>query len=289
MHARPTLLAVASIALGNCLHASVAAPVFTVNSPSDAAGDANPGDGICETAPGSGVCTLRAALQESYITGAVINLPAYTITLQSQIFVGAAPTSLVGFGPGLSVISLQSVAMDGSARIFNLASGATLHLTGIRFTGGMSTGAASTGGAILGTAAAITITNCRFDANRAAIGGGAIYLADANAAVTMTGSTFDGNSSGFSDGGAIYLTGSAAALSITNSTFITNHAGYSGGAIRFYGPSATIADSVFTANQAGYMDLHFADAGHDGGALWVQTSLDVSGSTFTGNSGGLGG
>jgi predicted outer membrane repeat protein len=286
VHARIALFSVLPFLLGNRLHTSVAAPMFTVNSPSDAAGDASPGNGICETAPGNGVCTLRAALQESYYTGATINLPAYTITLQGQIYVGAEPTSLVGHGSDLSVVSLQSLAVDGSARIFNLASGAVLTLDGLRLTGSQSIGAASSGAAILGSSGSVTITSCRVDGNRAVIGGGAIWLGAAS--LTVSDSTFDTNRSG-GDGGAIYVSDFGATLSVTGSTFDTNRADGSGGAVRFLGASATVHDSRFLSNTAGFNDPTAPSSGHDGGALWLQTNLDVARSTFTGNRAGLGG
>jgi len=102
-------------------------------------------------------------------------------------------------------------------------------------------------------------------------GHGAAICVNKEAIVTITGSTFSGNSattSASSIGGAIYVV-AGGALDISGSTFTDNYAGKRGGAINSRG-ALTVSDSVFdsnTANTAG------------GAAIWVTAagSLTLSG------------
>jgi len=94
--------------------------------------------------------------------------------------------------------------------------------------------------------------------------GGAIQN---NGTLTITNSTFIGNSTSFS-GGAIYNDGT---LTVSNSTFTGNSTDFYGGAIRNEG-TLTITNSTFTDN-----------LGDEGGAISNARTLTISNSTFTGN------
>ena len=122
-----------------------------------------------------------------------------------------------------------------------------------------------------------------FSSNTASHGGGAISVDNGN--ITVNGSTFTGNqvtSSGF-DGGAIRShrgSGNTAALAITitNSTFSGNTAsvgggGGGGGVWSDADIPVTVTGSTFTANVAE----------DNGGAIQSGGNLTVAGSTFTGN------
>lgn len=159
------------------------------------------------------------------------------------------------------------------------------------------------GGAILNygilTIENTTISNSESTASNA--GGGAIYLSGNNAVLNLTNSTVTGNTAYFF-GGAIYNT-IGGTLNITNSTFTDNSSDVGAGAIYSNGPltitgsnftnnqalgplacagaiyfnevggTATITDSVFSANQAKF-----------GGGLCVSHgTVNIDSSTFSGN------
>src|SRR5512143_718466 len=88
-------LALASPALG---------VTFVVNDTADVH-DGNPGNGVCQTAS-PGICTLRAAMDEANATsGATIQLPAGTFTLTLGPLPVQTPTTIVGAGAGVSIVS----------------------------------------------------------------------------------------------------------------------------------------------------------------------------------------
>ena len=148
----------------------------------------------------------------------------------------------------------------------------------------------SMGGAIY-TDGKLDITDTKFIGNSAKKYGGAIAgTVEGQGDVTLTGGTFSKNTAG--SGGAIALwsngdkndpADSAAALTINGTTFDGNTADRKGGAIAFLQKhtnegkraQATITDATFTGNKAGLT----------GGALQLEYSnTTLSGSTFTGNS-----
>jgi hypothetical protein len=149
-------------------------------------------------------------------------------------------------------------------------------------------------------------------ANSATPGNGGAINYESTGSLTISDSTFIGNtaggagSTGGPHGGAIYMLYHSASLTISGSAFTDNSAGgdgnssdYSGrsrgGAIEYDGEgSVTITDSAFTSNTAGGDggDGYQSGYGH-GGAIYLlssATSTSVSDSTFTNNStGGDGG
>ena len=127
----------------------------------------------------------------------------------------------------------------------------------------------------------VTIRNSRFTHDTAAGGGlgGAIDLDGATA--TISGSVFENNSHANANGGAIYVE-SGGMLTVTSSTFTGNSpgTGSSGGAVAF-GPSTsgTFQNTTFSGNSAP----------SSGGALYFDgTSLSLVNDTFSGNSSALG-
>ncbi|MDR2705018.1 MAG: hypothetical protein LBC02_04485, partial [Planctomycetaceae bacterium] len=104
----------------------------------------------------------------------------------------------------------------------------------------------------------INVDGANFTGNRAAYGGGAIYLNQGD--LTGNGATFSGNAANenyYGYGGAIYLTNSTATLE--NATFTNNIAGY-GGAISSENSNLYLKGTNFTLNNAtGY-----------GGAIFFQ-------------------
>jgi predicted outer membrane repeat protein len=124
----------------------------------------------------------------------------------------------------------------------------------------------------------ITVRNSVFEYNEAE-NGGAIYARDS---IVIQDSEFIGNDAS-DDGGAANIGSNAA--SIKNSIFRDNRAGWgNGGAIEFYGVSSgrlTVQATTFTDNSAGG-DYNYGRR-KDGGAIASYGILSIAGSTFTGN------
>ncbi len=125
---------------------------------------------------------------------------------------------------------------------------------------------AEEGGAI-DNGGTLTVKHCVFNGNSATENGGAIYtFADA----IISNSSFTENRA-YDDGGALYNKGDS---SISDSFFSDNSAGDEGGAIRITEyAEVSVTLSVFGENTA-----------EDGGAVYSWGELNVSRSTFMGNS-----
>lgn len=118
----------------------------------------------------------------------------------------------------------------------------------------------------------LTVTNSTFDGNTGADGAGAVYLKGSQAS-SVSASTFTDNSAPGGNGGGILHYG--AALTIADSTFAGNVTDSRGGAVASYGQLA-LDGSSFTANTAG------TTAGY-GGAVFSNAELDIAESTFADN------
>jgi uncharacterized repeat protein (TIGR01451 family) len=133
------------------------------------------------------------------------------------------------------------------------------------------------GGAIYDDASgAITISGSTMSGDSSGDTDGGVLFADDTGATTVTNSTFDGDSAGGADGGAIYMDQSD--LTLSGSTFIGD-TGEGGGAVDVDGSSATAAQTITTST--------FADntaTNSEGGAVYDEEGdLTLSRSTFTGN------
>lgn len=186
---------------------------------------------------------------------------------------------------------------DGCDAIVRVAGGETVAIEGLRFTNPdgraiqvewstlsldgvtvQGTGRAdASGGAIWAYGAALTTEGCRFSLNEASEGG-AVYLY-AYTTWTDTGSTFTYNAAGGSGGAVMAYYDNA--LTLDGTEFQDNTAGYYGGAV------ATWDYSDLTVRGAGFYDNAAPTSG--GGAVFFYPVdsgagvLDVTGSTFTGN------
>ena len=212
---------------------------FTVNSTGD--GDVSPSNGAaCDD--GSGHCTLRAAVDAANNINqtVVINLPAGTYTVGSPLTV-MNPSGTQILGTGNPVITSSAASSAIVAQQNAATNGAFLDLTNV------------------------TVANT----NGGGTSGAGLSINDGNDAVTMTGTTFQGNST-TGDGGAIYNFGN---LWATNSTFNSNSAD-EGGAI--YNSQGSIRLSGDTFNSNSTTD--------NGGAIHNEDGpVAVDTSTFTGN------
>jgi hypothetical protein len=149
-------------------------------------------------------------------------------------------------GPGADRLTVQRDGTD-YFRFFHVKAGATVAISGFTLTGGdvRDPNGPQDGGAIENEGE-LTLTACTLSGN-AAKNGGAIGNA-ANATLTVTDSTFSGNTATPGGGGAIDNQGTVKDLS--NSTFSANVAGTWGGALYTMGP-VNVTNSTFSANAAG--------------------------------------
>ncbi len=226
------------------------------------------------------VTSLISAISTANTTPANSSL---TLTSGCVYSVTAANNATDG-GTGLPVITGQ-VSIQGSGatitrsataafRLFDVASGGSLTLSNMTLSNGLINDGVNGGGAIF-SHGPLSVTQTTFSGNSApaatGISGGAI---NAVAALTVSLSTFAGNTA--QEGGGILSQGPA---SVTDSTFAGNTATlFGGGAIVITTGTTTLARDTFSGN-----------AGPGGGAIDNDTDVNVSNSTFTGNTAGSNG
>jgi predicted outer membrane repeat protein len=196
-----------------------------------------------------------------------------TILLESSLPDLASPISLVGLGTGQTLIQRDTLAVP--FRLLTVDASQTAALSGLT----MAQGYAGSGvGGAIDNLGILTLTNCALSGNTASAGGAVAN--EAVATLTVSGSSFAGNSaSNTGSGGAIWNNGTQLTVQ-ANSTFTCNTAAGFGGAI-FNATTATVSQTTFTTNSAG-----------NGGALENVSgaSLTVNpGTSLMGNSAGTGG
>lgn len=275
---------------------SAAAATFIVDTTADGNDDV-PGDGTCAT--NTGVCTVRAAVHEANaLSGAdTVSIPAGTYTLtrnaldgQDDLYfadaltlssdltlvgAGASSTVLVGNGyaPVIGIvattadsITLQDLALQGDTTATECDAGCVIHNTDATL-----------------TLDGVTVT----DGYAHASDGGAAALEGAGLAnyggeVTITGSTFTGNSAwsdnatdlGQANGGAIYNDGT---MTIEDSTLSSNEA--IGGALR----QATGAGGAIYNDGDLTLDgvvVEYNEADGYGGGLYSTGTVAITASTL---------
>jgi hypothetical protein len=161
--------------------------------------------------------------------------------------------------------------------VFEVAARYQVALSGLTIANGNGSDGSGHGyfGGGIYNAGTLTISGCTLSSNGSAMGG-AIYDTELST-LTVSGCTFSGNASG--EGGAI-MDQDSSTLTVSGCTFSGNNAS-EGGAIFNYG-NATISDSTFSGNSAGF----------EGGAIWngyISSTLNVSGCILTDNTAGNGG
>ncbi len=192
---------------------------------------------------------------------------------------------------GGAIFAGQYYALDGHG----------VTVSGSQFNGNE---AGNYGGAIASQYTTLNVADTTFDGNKAGLQGGAIFVqgdasdTDYAGSATIENSAFSGNAAG-QIGGAIYVQN--AALSISGTTFDGNTVavdgkGNSGGALYISNSGETVAtvkDSTFTNNTAGYVgDVSSASdiVWSDGGAIaYGGGVLNIDNTQFVSNSAGMGG
>lgn len=193
---------------------------------------------------------------------------------------------------GGAIFAGQYYALDGHG----------VTISGSQFNGNE---AGKYGGAIASQYTALNVADTTFSGNKAGLQGGAVYVqgdasgADYAGSATIENSAFNGNAAG-EIGGAIYAEN--AGLSITGTTFDSNTVAVDGmenrGGAMYINNSgettATIKDSTFTNNTAGYIGNNVSAPNE---ILWSQGGaiaygggvLNIDNTQFVSNSAGQGG
>ena len=188
---------------------------------------------------------------------------------------GAGEVSLFSVPAGLT-FTLQNLTLEKGYKAYSdydeggaIINHGTLAVTRVTFSGNSLHGTYSEGGAIYNDAGgSVSITNSTFSGNSAGAGGG-VY--NYRGTLDVTGSTFTGNNASGS-GGAIENT-IFGDMTVTDSTFSGNTAGNGGGGIDNFG-TLDVTGSSFANNTA-----------HVGAAIVNNSgTLTLTGSTFSGNS-----
>ncbi len=144
-------------------------------------------------------------------------------------------------------------------------------------------GAALYAGPINGNAQTLTINNCTFDNNICPTAGGNGGVGGAinmfQGTLNIDNSTFTNNKSIDADGGAIvynlYNQGDNGILTITNSTFSGNTAGNTGGAIFFSAQGSPMVGQTFLATITENTFINNTATGF-GGGIFVSNAMNVS-------------
>ena len=230
-------------------------------------------------------CTAAALI--SAITTANSTNGTVTLTSGCTYTLTAINNTTDAGGVGLPVIT-GKVTIQGSGatiarssatgtpvfRIFDVASAGSLTLNSVTISNGLASNGQQGGGGIFNHGT-LTITGSTFTGNSApsssGTSGGGI---NNSGTLNLSTSTFTGNSA--QEGGGVFNQKTA---TITNDTFTSNTATiYGGGALLNAAGTMTVTGSTFTGN-----------TGPGGGAIDNDTTLNISNSTFTGNTGGTNG
>jgi hypothetical protein len=166
-------------------------------------------------------------------------------------------------GPGAANLAISGNNASGVLEV----SGGSLDLMDVTVVNGS---AFRGGGIVSGGGTTLTVTNSTFSGNSASFQGGGIFN---GGTLAIANSTFYGNSAG-SEGGGIFNGGT---LTVTNSTFSGNSADSGGGMSN--GGTLTLTNSTFSGNSARSGGGMASDVG----------TLTVTDSTFSGNSAAVGG
>ncbi len=241
--------------------------VYLVNTVQDA-----PTGPLGTTLPG-GELTLRQAVYDANNTpgdntinfdaslaGETVTLTAGELDLTSTT--GATTIDATDLTGGVTVSG------NNASRVFDIGSGATVSVSGMRIAGGnVDVVDYSSGGGGIENTGALTITDCTIFGNSAYLGGGITNLGR----LTITNSAIDGNSTTSYDGGGVYNGGT---LTITNSTIDGNSSPYVAGGISNAG-NLTITNSTIDGNST---------TSYDAGGIYNGGTLTITNSTIDGNS-----
>ncbi len=251
-------------------------------------------------------CTLREAINAANNTGGsntncgALSSADDTITfsVSGTITLGSQLPNIVSGQGTLTINGGSNVTISGNSavRVLQVDSSATLTLQNITIANGRASGAGEYGGGVINNGT-LTITSSTFSGNSSNPGssfhgrGGAIDNR-ASATLNISNSTFSNNSIGAQQygggapgGGAIYHGGSQ--LTVTGSTFSNNSAPNNGPAQITGGAGAILAGGNNTITNSTFS----GNSAYIGGAYATDnvSTGTITGSTFSGNSAAQGG
>jgi uncharacterized protein DUF11 len=321
---RRLALLVAVAALGVLGASGVAsAASFTVNDTTDAA-LATPGATSCVSSHG-GSCTLRAAVQAADNGGgaSTITVPAGTYTITIRPTGGNDPSngdldinnnaSLTVTGAGAASTTIDANQLD---RAFNVQPGASLSLSGVTIENGFAVSAGAGFGGAIESQGALSVDGVTFQDNSGPSSliestGGAIEVEQLSSPLTITNSTFVGNSANeggaltdfattgltldsdkfidnsAEDGGALLVENDGdgvGAITLNHDEFDHNTSLFGGGAVDTFDGPVSVDGSSFIGN----------DGGKEGGAMFFEIiggapQVSLVNTTITGNRADFGG
>ncbi len=222
--------------------------------------------------------SLVAAISAANSTNGTVTLTSgcvYTLTAANNSADGGSGlpviTGQVTVAGGGATITRSAAGGTGAFRIFDVASAGKLTLSSVTLSNGLASNGAQGGGAIF-SHGTLSVSGSTFSGNSspAATGtsGGAI---DSSGTLTVNTSAFTGNTA--QEGGGVFNQKTA---TITNSTFTRNTATiYGGGALLNAAGTETVTGDTFTGN-----------TGPGGGAIDNDTALNITDSTFYNNTAG---
>ncbi len=236
----------------------------------------------------SGAAGQLRTLMNAATSGDTINIPACTITITGASGDDLNASGDLDFTKNLTLAGAgaSSTIIDGGGidRVFHVTGAFTVNISGVTVRNGRVAGVAVDGGGLYNNGGTLTITNSTFSGNSASgnNNGGGIFN-NIDSTTTITNSTFSGNSAGISggvggsggSGGGLFNSGT---LTVTKSTFSGNSAfdsSFGGGGIYSDYGTVTIGNSTFSSNTA---------AGSGGGLYHTGGSATITNSTFSGNS-----
>jgi hypothetical protein len=179
-------------------------------------------------------------------------------------------SSITIVGPGA-----DNLAVDGNtnSRVFHIASGRTVTISGLTITRGRTQ--LGSGGGIYNESATLIVDNCNISSNSAYNGGGIDndgYVGSATAEIndSIISSNLAGSGGGILNDGQ----GGMAILRMRNTILNTNHSDYGGAIFNAHG-TASVSSCMVTNNSVN---------GDGGGIFNGSAAMDIDNSTLSGNS-----
>jgi CSLREA domain-containing protein len=220
------------------------------------------------------------------------------VTLSGNTSGGYGGAAVIG-GDNITVDMNNSQILDNQAAsgagaiYYSYPDGGTLTIANTTFAGNeLGGGAAHGGGAILmaGADIALTISNSRFTENISPISGGGIATYANNSSVTISNTEFLSNTTNMA-GGAFLNYGDNVVSTVTGSTFTGNSSVQNGGVfyIQALTNTATIADSYFGQNHSGSYGGVIRLTSPDPSWDTADVAAHISGTTFKENTAVMGG
>ena len=196
----------------------------------------------------SGAGSLRQAINDVPAGGHITFAVSGTITLTTAEL--AIAKSLNIDGPGAAVVSISG---NNARRIFNVASGNTVFISGLTLLNGRAPSDFPLGGAIL-SVGDLSLSGMVIRNNTADSGGGGVAIVGGNETIDNSTISFNntGGNFGGAPGGGLYVAGPpSVVVTVTNSTFFGNQ-GFQGGAVAPFAGTTNLNSVTISGNTANF-------------------------------------